>query len=196
MSLRLLMPVFRWQRRDNLLAETDPAATELARSRALRMPFYRTVISMVSWCIGGVVFIVASWSVAKYAAPVVAVATALGAAATAIIGYLQSERVLRPVAVAALRSGVPENVKAPGVILRQMLTWMLSTAVPVLAIVLAVVADKASLLHAAPEKLFTPILLLALAALGIGFVSTLLVAMSIADPLRQLRWALSRGAAR
>jgi adenylate cyclase len=190
-NLRLLMPVFRWQRKDNLLAEADPAATELARSRALRMPFYRTLSSMVSWLIGGVVFIIASWSVARYAAPVVTVATALGAAATAIIGYLQSERVLRPVAVAALRSGVPENVKAPGVILRQMLTWMLSTAVPVLAIVLAVVADKVSLLHAAPEKLFNPILLLALAALGIGLVSTLLVAMSIADPLRQLRWALS-----
>lgn len=190
-NLKLLMPVFRWQRRDNLLAEADPAATELARSRALRMPFYRSLISMAAWCIGGVVFIIASWSVARFAAPVVAVATALGAAATAIIGYLQSERVLRPVAVAALRSGVPENVQAPGVILRQILTWMLSTAVPVLAIVLAVVADKASLLHATPEKLFTPILLLAAAALGIGLVSTLLVAMSIADPLRQLRWALS-----
>ncbi|WP_264034463.1 adenylate/guanylate cyclase domain-containing protein [Mycobacterium interjectum] len=190
-NLRLMLPVFRWQRRDNLLAETDPAGTELARSRALRMPYYRTMTSGVAWCIGGVVFIVASWSVAKYTAPVVAVAVALGAAATAIIGYLQSERVLRPVAVAALRSGVPENVKAPGVILRQMLSWMLSTAVPLLAIVLAVVADKTSLLHATPEKLFNPILLLALAALGVGLVSTLLVAMSIADPLRQLRWALS-----
>ena len=38
-NLKMLMPVFRWQRRDNLLAETDPAATELARSRALRMPY-------------------------------------------------------------------------------------------------------------------------------------------------------------
>ena len=190
-TLRMLVPVFRWQRRDNMLAEADPSATELARSRALRMPFYRTVISMAAWCIGGVVFIVASWSVARYTAPVVAVAVALGATATAIIGYLQSERVLRPVAVAALRAGVPENVKAPGVILRQMLTWVLSTGVPLLAIVLAVVADKTSLLHAAPEKLFNPILLLALAALAIGLISTLLVAMSIADPLRQLRWALS-----
>ncbi|MGA7053894.1 MAG: adenylate/guanylate cyclase domain-containing protein [Mycobacterium sp.] len=190
-NLRLLLPVFRWQRHDNLLAEADPAATELARTRALRMPFYRTVSSVVSWGIGGVVFIVASWSVARYAAPVVTVATGLGAAATSIIGYLQSERVLRPVAVAALRGGVPENVKAPGVILRQMLTWTLSTAVPVLAIVLAVVADRASLLHTTPEKLFTPIVILAAAALVIGFSSTLLVAMSIADPLRQLRWALS-----
>jgi adenylate cyclase len=189
-SVRLLMPVFRWQRRDGLLADTDPAATEHARSRALRMPFYRVLISLGYWSVGGVVFIIASWPVASHAAPVVAVATALGATATAIIGYLQAERVLRPVAVAALRGGVPENVRAPGVILRQMLTWALSTGVPLLAIVLAVVADKASLLHAAPEKLFTPILLMALAALVIGLVSTLLVAMSVADPLRQLRWAL------
>ncbi len=190
-NLKLLVPVFRWQRRDNMLDEADPAATEVARSRALRMPYYRTLISLASWGVGGVVFIVASWSVAKYAAPVVAVATALGATATAIIGYLQSERVLRPVAVAALRSGVPENVKAPGVILRVMLTWVPSTGVPLVAIVLAVVADKISLLHAEPEKLFNPILLLALAAFVIGLVSIWLVAMSIADPLRQLRWALS-----
>ena len=37
-SARSLVPVFRWQRRDSLLADTDPAATELARSRALRTP--------------------------------------------------------------------------------------------------------------------------------------------------------------
>jgi adenylate cyclase len=53
-----------------------------------------------------------------------------------------------------------------------------------------VVADKFSLLHPAPDDLFGPVLLLALTALLIGFASTLLVAMSIADPLRQLRWAL------
>jgi len=190
LSLRLLMPVFRWQRRDGLLSDDDPAATELARSRALRMPFYRMLISLGNWSLGSVVFIAASWPVASHAAPVVAVATALGAAATAIIGYLQSERTLRPVAVAALRAGLPENLKAPGVIGRQMLTWALSTAVPLLAIVLVVVADKMSLLHASPDELFIPILFMASAALVIGLASTLLAAMSIADPLRQLRWAL------
>ncbi len=190
LSLRLLVPVFRWQRRDGLLADTDPAATELARSRALRMPFYRTLISLGYWSVGGVVFIAASWPVAKTAAPVVAVATALGATATAIIGYLQAERVLRPVAVAALRAGLPENVSTAGVIRRQLLTWALSTGVPLVAIVLAVVADRFSLLHPSPDQMFGPILLLALTALLIGFASTLLVAMSIADPLRQLRWAL------
>jgi adenylate cyclase len=190
LSLRLLIPVIRWQRRDSLLGVSDPAVTDLARVRALKMPYYRSVINVSNWCLGSVVFIVASWPVASRSAPVVAVATALGATVVAIIGYLQSERVLRPVAVAALRGGVPEGFKAPGVIQRQMLTWVLSTAVPILAIVLALVASKFQILTAPAERLNTPILLLAIAALVIGLAGTILVAMSIADPLRQLRWAL------
>jgi adenylate cyclase len=190
LSLRLLIPVMRWQRRDSLFVDSEPAATELARSRALKMPFYRSLISVINWCLGSIVFIVASWPVASHAAPVVAVATALGATATAIIGYLQSERVLRPVAVAALRGGVPENYRAAGVILRQVLTWVLSTGVPVLAIVLALVASKFQILTASAERLTTPILIMAIAALLVGLAGTVLVAMAIADPLRQLRWAL------
>ncbi len=189
-SLRLLIPVMRWQRRDALLGDRDPASTEMARTRALKMPFYRSVINVANWLLGSIVFIVASWPVASKSAPVVAVATGLGATATAIIGYLQSERVLRPVAVAALRGGVPENFRAPGVILRQVLTWVLSTGVPVLAIILAVVASKVEILTAPADRLTTPILLLAIVALVIGLFGTVLVAMSIADPLRQLRWAL------
>ncbi|MBJ7384757.1 MAG: adenylate/guanylate cyclase domain-containing protein [Mycolicibacterium sp.] len=191
LTLRMLLPVIRWQRRDTLLASTDPTITEIARVRALRMPYYRSVISVSNWFLGSIVFIVASWPVASQSAPVVAVASLLGATATAIIGYLQAERVLRPVAVAALRGGAPMNFRAPGVILRQVLTWVLSTAVPILAIVLALVASRFEILTAPAERLNTPILLLAISALVIGLTGTVLVAMSIADPLRQLRWALS-----
>ncbi|MCE9516945.1 MAG: adenylate/guanylate cyclase domain-containing protein, partial [Mycobacterium sp.] len=129
-SLKLMAPVFRWQRRDALLVEDNPADTEQARLRALRMPDYRFVISIVIWLVGAVVFIAASWSVARGAVPILAVAILLGAIAAAIIGYLQAERVLRPVAVAALRSGLPENFRRPGVVLRLVLTWVLSTGVP------------------------------------------------------------------
>ena len=190
-SLKLLAPVIRWQRRDALPADGEPADTERARLLALRMPGYRSLISITSWLLGAVVFIAASWPVARHAAPVMAVATLLGATATAIIGYLQAERVLRPVAVAALRAGVPENFSRPGVVFRLVLAWVLSTGVPLLLIVLSVAATKFSLLQASADSMLIPILLMAIAALVIGLAGNILSAMAIADPLRQLRWALS-----
>jgi adenylate cyclase len=189
-SLKLMAPVFRWQRRDALLGEDDSADTERARLLALRMPGYRSMISITSWLLGSAVFIAASWPVASHAAPVMAVATLLGATATAIIGYLQAERVLRPVAVAALRAGVPENFSRPGVVFRLVLAWVLSTGVPLLLIVLSVVATRFSLLQASADSMLIPILLMAIAALVIGLAGNVLSAMAIADPLRQLRWAL------
>ena len=190
-SIKLLTPVFRWQRRDSRLIADDPADTEAARLRALRVPGYRSAISITTWLLGSGVFIAACWPVASHAAPVLAVATLLGATATAIIGYLQAERVLRPVAVAALRAGVPENFSRPGVVFRLVLAWVLSTGVPLLLIVLSVVATKLSLLQASADSMLVPILLMAVAALVIGLAGNVLSAMAIADPLRQLRWALS-----
>ena len=190
-TLKLLAPVIRWQRRDALPADGEPADTERARLLALRMPGYRSLISITNWLLGAVVFIAASWPVARHAAPVMAVATLLGATATAIIGYLQAERVLRPVAVAALRAGVPENFSRPGVVFRLVLAWVLSTGVPLLLIVLSVAATKFSLLQASADSMLIPILLMAIAALVIGLAGNILSAMAIADPLRQLRWALS-----
>ena len=190
-SLRLLAPVFRWQRRDAMLTdEDDPAFAEQARMRALRMPIYRLMISLTNWVLGAAVFIAASRPVASNAAPVLAVATLLGATATAIIGYLQSERILRPVAVAALRGGPPPGFRRPGVVQRLVLTWVLSTGVPLLMIVLSIVASKFSLLHSSPESMSIPILLMAIAALVVGLLGNLLSAMAISDPLRQLSWAL------
>ena len=190
-SLKLLIPVFRWQRRDDeSLSDDDAVATEFARTRALKMPFYRFLISGATWCLGGIILIIPIWGVVGHFVPVLAVAAALGATASSIIGYLQAERVLRPVAVAALRQGVPEHFHPPGVIVRTVLTWLLSTGVPVLAIVVTIVTTKLSITQASADELFMPILLLAIAALVIGLTGTLLTAMSIADPLRELRWAL------
>ena len=191
LSLRMLIPVMRWQRRDTLLDQTRPGRHRdgpHARAENAVLPLgdqRRRTGSWAPWCSSSPAGrSPASRRQSSRSPP------RLGATATAIIGYLQSERVLRPVAVAALRGGVPENFRAPGVIQRQVLTWVLSTAVPILAIVLAVVASKVEILTAPADRLTTPILLLAIAALVIGLFGTVLVAMSIADPLRQLRWAL------
>ena len=191
-SLKLLIPVFRWQRGDaESLSDDDAVATEFARTRALKMPLYRSLIGGAAWCLGGIILIIPIWGVVSHFVPVMAMAAALGGTATSIIGYLQAERVLRPVAVAALRAGVPEHFHPrPGVMLRTVLTWLLSTGVPVVAIIVTMVTTKLSMVQVYAEELFMPILLLSIAALVIGLVGTVLTAMSIADPLRDLRWAL------
>lgn len=142
-STYLLLPVLRWQYRS---PDFESEGSEAVRVRALQMPFYRTVISVATWLVGGAIFVAVTWSSTHSSVLVAAFATVLGATTTSIIGYLQSERVLRPVAIQALRRGVPENVTAPGVIVRQILTWALSTGVPILAIVLTVVGQRAGYL--------------------------------------------------
>src|SRR6201991_4983684 len=79
LTLRMLIPVMRWQRRDTLLGERDPTDTEMAPPRALKMPFSRSVITVTNLLLGSIVFIGASWPVASRSAPVVSLATALGA---------------------------------------------------------------------------------------------------------------------
>ena len=56
---------------------------------------------------------------------------------------------------------------AQGCSLRLVLTWVLSTGVPLLLIVLSIAASKFSLLDSSAEGLFTPILLMAIAALSV-----------------------------
>ena len=163
----MLIPVMRWQRRDTLLGETDPTATEMARTRALKMPFYRSVINVTNWLLGSIVFIVASWPVASKSAPVVA------APPRSVRPQRRSSAICSPNGCCGrwrsppCAAGCRRTSRAPGVIQRQVLTWVLSTAVPILAIVLAVVASKVEILTAPADRLTTPILLLAITALVI-----------------------------
>ena len=191
LSLRLLIPVIRWQRRDSLLADSDPAVTELARTRALQMPFYRSLISVTNWCLGS-----DRLHRRQLAGRQPRRAGGRGGHRAWAPPRRRSSAICSPSGCCA-RSRWPRCAAAcrrtsapPGVILRQVLTWVLSTGVPVLAIVLALVASKFQILTASADRLTTPILMLAIAALVIGLAGTVLVAMSIADPLRQLRWAL------
>ena len=52
------------------------------------------------------------------------------------LGYLLSERQLRPIAALALASGVPARPQLPGVAARTALSWTLGAGVPLLGLVL------------------------------------------------------------
>ncbi|MGL4305350.1 MAG: adenylate/guanylate cyclase domain-containing protein [Mycobacteriaceae bacterium] len=185
--LKLSLPVLVWLRRGS--RQSGPEA-EFAKHRALRMPVLQTYLHIAIWTIGGIVFVAVNWEDSRKFSLIIAVATVLGATTTCILGYLQAERILRPVAVAAMRDGMPENTTAPGVTFRLLLAWTLGSGVPTLAIILVVAAQEYGLIDTDSAGIAASVLILSVSALLVGLLGIILIAGAISDPLRQLRQAL------
>ncbi|MDG3009363.1 adenylate/guanylate cyclase domain-containing protein [Rhodococcus sp. D2-41] len=180
-ALKLIYPVLMWQRHGG----TGPRAAA-ARVRALRMPALQAYVHVGMWLVGGVIFVVVNLRTSGVLAFAIAVAVALGAAMTTSIGYLQAERILRPVATAALAEGVTEvhHVRTAGT--RIVLAWSLGTGIPVLGLLLVVASQKMGLTSADVGSLRNAVIALALSALLCGFLAIKLVASAIGDPIRSL----------
>lgn len=104
----LVLPVLRWQR--------DSAENAMmVRRRALRVPMYHAVLHMSLWAGGVLLLTLINVTTLGGGVLAIAVAGGLGAVTTSALGYLQAERLLRPVAAEALSYGVMEQTNAPGV---------------------------------------------------------------------------------
>lgn len=165
----------------------DRLPTEAERRTALTQPARQLLVHGVLWAMGvGLILVVNagySWVVAWDAA----LTTALGGLTTCALGYLLSERLLRPVTAMALADGEPDPPVGPGVMARVVWVWAFATGVPLVGAGLAIWirSDTSALVSAN-----TPVLFLLIAGLLAGSVSMLLLARSIAVPLASVRTAL------
>ena len=178
---RLFAPIARW------LAD-DRAPTESERKRVLLYPRDWALRVFVIWMFAGVVGTVAGASVSSQAIPASVLPTVLGAAMTCALQYLMVERAMRPITALVLADSEPPQLRGPGVGLRLSAFWALSTAVPLLGIVvfagldlLGVGFDRTRVVAAA--------LFLAGVGLLVGFAATRFAARSVAEPLASLRMA-------
>ncbi|MBI5105890.1 MAG: adenylate/guanylate cyclase domain-containing protein [Solirubrobacterales bacterium] len=183
-SLRLFRPVGAW------LSGGEPAGADDQR-RALTAPIRQLLPIVVLWLAGGALFVVLNAHFAWRLALIVGITAALGAAATATLGYLLDERIMRPVAARALRDGPPDRLAAPGVRERIALTWALCTGVPVLGLTLIGVAQLAGTVEASGDRLAATAMALGGIALAVGLAAMALTARSVADPLRGMREAVA-----
>ena len=116
---------------------------------------------------------------------------ALGGITTCAVAYLLIERYQRPITAIALAGQAPRKAAWPGVEGRLMLAWASATVSPLLGLLMLA-------LHGlydptvSREEVSRSVLVLGLATIFIGLVVTLMVARSVAHPLRALRRALSR----
>jgi adenylate cyclase len=116
---------------------------------------------------------------------------AFGGITTVAVAYLLAERILREAAGQALSASPQPQHIAQSVAVRQMLTWLLGTGVPVLGVViLGLVAVAGG--PGNRGQLARAMLILGATALAVGLLTTALAARATADPVVSVRKALGR----
>jgi adenylate cyclase len=170
-----------------LMAGREPTGEEAGY--ALRLPVDTARIAGLIWLVGAVVV----GTVAAFAFPDprvglrTAVAVLLGGVATAGVTYLLVARAARGVTAIALAAHPPDGRLTLGVRPRLLLTWGLTSGVPMLGVVLLFL-DPSN--PGGPGEL--AVVYLVVVALLVGALATLLTARAVGQPLRDLRRAVQR----
>ena len=162
-TLRLFLPVLRWQHKPD---EHDP---NMVRNLVLRIPVYQAVLCAVVWLIG------------------VSIVTVVAASTSSRLAF-----VVRPIAAKALAQGFADSTLEPPVRVRMQLTWIVTSGVPILGMLLMVVGQRVEYFHHDSSSILPGIIALGCVALITGSVGTTLVTKSIVDPISELHEAIER----
>jgi adenylate cyclase len=192
--LALALPVsvvagLRRQRVTNgwLAAGREPDRHEAAH--ALRLPVDTARVAALTWLVGAAVVTVVGAAV--YPDPRVGLrtglVTTLGGVVTAGVTYLLVARVARPVTTRALAAHPPVGSLLLGVRVRLLLTWGLTSGVPLAGLVLMFVDPS---IPGGPGE--TVVVALVVVSLVVGALATLLTARAVGAPLRDLRRAVQQ----
>jgi class 3 adenylate cyclase len=170
-----------------LMARRDPTSAEAGQ--ALRLPVDTALIAGGIWVVGAVLIGLVSAAVFPDARVGLrtGIATLLGGMATAGVTYLLVARAARAVTAIALAAHPPAGALALGVRPRLLLTWGLTSAVPMLGVVLLFLDPSNPGGPGAAAVVF-----LVVVALLVGGLATLLTARAVGQPLRDLREAVQR----
>jgi hypothetical protein len=127
-----MVPSFRWFADG---AEPTPAQQRAALSIATRQPLVQFGI----WAASGAVFSLVNLHSGGGVAYVIGAAILVEGATTAYLGYLITQRTLRPILAASMKTATATG-EMPGVLARLMITWALFSALPTAGIALIVLA--------------------------------------------------------
>jgi adenylate cyclase len=181
-GLRRQRPTNAW-----LMAGREPSRAEAAR--ALRLPVDSALVAGLIWLLGAVlVGVVGAFALPDWRVGVrIAVAVVLGGIVTAGVTYLLAARAARGVTARALAAHPPAGSLTLGVRPRLLLTWGLTSGVPMVGVVL---------LFLDPSNPDGPgqaaVVFLVLVAVVVGALATLLTARAVGQPLRELRKAVQQ----
>jgi class 3 adenylate cyclase len=178
-----MVPSFRW-----FADGVEPTAAQ--QRSAMRIAPRQTAVQFGIWAAGGAVFAGVNVGAGSDVACIIGTAILFGGAATASMGYLITQRTLRPILAASMKSAIP-TADMPGVLARVMITWILFSALPTAGIALVVLSRSNGWFVPRSAPIATPILLLSAVSLTAGCRAMVLVARSISDPVRDVIVAMT-----
>ena len=182
----LFRPVLEWQHRPQ---DHDP---NMVRRLVLRLPVLQTLIVVGVWLIGITILTVLTARTSGRFAVVIFVATSMACFVTAVLTYLQAERLVRPIAAEALARRFEDATLEPPIKQRLYMTWFTTSAVPMLGILLLFLAQSRGYFTNTPGELQPAVFVLALSAMATGAFGTAFVIMSVVDPIKELQDAINR----
>lgn len=185
LSIRLSLPVLIWHRRRSRPDD------EAARRRALNLPMLLSVTNICLWAVGGLLLAALNLPESPHNAFLISIASLVGALVTAVLGFLQAEKVLRPITVTAM-ANEPDSASAPSVTTRIVVFWVITVAVPMSIIVLLIALHATGAISTDAAGLQRPFLWLALASILFGLLALTRLVRSVTDPIKQLRIALGK----
>ena len=165
--------------------------TEDEACAAVRLPLQLVKVHVVLWAGGAAVLTLINGLLDPLTIPSVAFSTVLVGLVVCAIGYLASERILRPVAARALGYITPGRVVIPGVGDRGLMAWGLGSAIPVIGLMLVAVFSLVQK-DASPTQLAVAILVIGTAALLVGWLLNGIATRAVLDPVLDLREAIAR----
>ncbi|PZA20982.1 adenylate/guanylate cyclase domain-containing protein [Modestobacter versicolor] len=168
-----------------LAAGRQPDRAEAAY--ALRLPVDTAGVAALTWLVGAVVVTAVGAAVHPDARVGLrtGLVTTLGGVVTAGVTYLLVARVARPVTTRALAAHPPVGSLLLGVRVRLLLTWGLTSGVPLTGLVLMFLDPS---IPGGPGE--TVVVALVAVSLVVGALATLLTARAVGAPLRELRRAV------
>ncbi len=186
LTITLSLPVLIWHRRRTRLDD------EVARRRALNLPSLLTLVNLGLWTVGGVILALMNLRTSVKDFVLVAIASGIGALVTGVLSFMQAEKVLRPITVAAMANDPDNNTYAPGISTRIAVFWTVTVAVPMVVIAALITLERTRVIDTDAEGLQRPILWMATAAIVFGLLAITRLVRSITDPVKQLRVALNQ----
>ncbi|MCF4005763.1 adenylate/guanylate cyclase domain-containing protein [Corynebacterium uropygiale] len=182
----LFRPVIDWQRSPQ---DHDP---NMVRNLVMRIPVYQAGVCAAVWLLGIVIAAAVASTVSWKLVLVIVVLTLLASAVVTLITYLLAERLVRPVAATALARRFEDSTLEPPIQQRLRMTWAMTSAAPIVGIVLLFIAHRVGMLSGDADDLIPAVVALSATSLVTGFIGTTFAVMSVVDPIQELQDAINR----